>query len=564
LKNQVNKDTLQVAMRIVRPIVQAISKLALATLVFFVVLESLIRVTYFIRNSMADSMPLPFIGLRNYGPVPPWIEGLKMIEGVSPVSWRGRPNFHQKYVYIFTPLPSEDDVTNLIKSFLPTFPKSLKNNPIWNVSLNDEGFRDDNFPNKKDPNIFRIICLGDSWTFGYNLDRNESYPRLLQVLLEQAFSNAHFEVINLGVIGYTSYQGANLIRRALELEPDLMIIGFAMNDPGMLQYVEYVEATKNNHNPLAKTIQRVFYKVEGYLSKKIEFYKLLKYWARALTSNTKTTAEHLREVANKKEYYEDIKDTGNHRAWEKRTLRLYEQNFLNMIASARKNGTDIVLLYPQYSTDGPFLKALEKISRVKGVPLVDSSRLIADARREIEDEIEERLGLEHSNVQKTNDNDKVEVVFRVFAGKYAVTKAIYITGTNDKLGNLVPNKIAMYDDGTHGDQRAGDRVWSYSTTFPIGMRVFYLYTRDGAEGRWVGLDVPDVRYLKVEDADAANVVYGPVDSFGKMYMQADAWHTDAAGNELIAKAVFEKIKQSQNLKRYLSHRPADKMKYPPH
>ncbi len=28
-------------------------------------------------------------------------------------------------------------------------------------------------------------------------------------------------------------------------------------------------------------------------------------------------------------------------------------------------------------------------------------------------------------------------------------------GNHPKLGNLVPNKIAMYDDGTHGDQKRG-------------------------------------------------------------------------------------------------------------
>ena len=34
----------------------------------------------------------------------------------------------------------------------------------------------------------------------------------------------------------------------------------------------------------------------------------------------------------------------------------------------------------------------------------------------------------------------------------------------------------------------------------------------------------------------------PIESFGKLYLQADAWHTDATGYALIARAVFDALK----------------------
>ena len=38
-------------------------------------------------------------------------------------------------------------------------------------------------------------------------------------------------MLNLGVMGYTSRQGLELLRRrVLELEPDFVLIGFGMND----------------------------------------------------------------------------------------------------------------------------------------------------------------------------------------------------------------------------------------------------------------------------------------------------------------------------------------------
>ena len=72
-------------------------------------------------------------------------------------------------------------------------------------------------------------------------------------------------------------------------------------------------------------------------------------------------------------------------------------------------------------------------------------------------------------------------------------KAMYIVGNHPKLGNLVLNKVAMYDDGTHGDQTARDHVWSYSATFAPGTKLSYIYTDSGEEGKWEGLDVPHIR-----------------------------------------------------------------------
>jgi hypothetical protein len=46
-------------------------------------------------------------------------------------------------------------------------------------------------------------------------------------------------------------------------------------------------------------------------------------------------------------------------------------------------------------------------------------------------------------------------------------------------------------------------------------------------------------------------VYRPIETFGKMYMQADGWHTDAAGYELIARAVLEKLKDDEKVKSHL-------------
>ena len=82
-------------------------------------------------------------------------------------------------------------------------------------------------------------------------------------------------------------------------------------------------------------------------------------------------------------------------------------------------------------------------------------------------------------------------------------------------------------------------MWSYAATFPTGARLFYVYTNSGERGRWEGLDVPAIRRITV--AASQGQVYLPIETFGRLYMQADNWHTDADGYDLIARAVADAI-----------------------
>ena len=61
--------------------------------------------------------------------------------------------------------------------------------------------------------------------------------------------------------------------------------------------------------------------------------------------------------------------------------------------------------------------------------------------------------------------------------------------------------------------------------------------------------VPYIREFKVEAKPGQKTVYRPIESFGKVYMQADAWHTNALGYELIAKALIEELKKIDKFRR---------------
>ncbi|MCX7984286.1 MAG: hypothetical protein N3A63_05240, partial [Bacteroidetes bacterium] len=121
-----------------------------------------------------------------------------------------------------------------------------------------------------------------------------------------------------------------------------------------------------------------------------------------------------------------------------------------------------------------------------------------------------------SATMSQSSTDIVTVVFQCDAQGMYVRKSIYITGNHELLGNWVPNKVQMYDDGTHGDERAGDNVWTIELQFPVGTVIEYKYTNSGPEGSWYpGEEFPARnRTITVESSSGGRIILR--DTFGKL------------------------------------------------
>jgi lysophospholipase L1-like esterase len=115
---------------------------------------------------------------------------------------------------------------------------------VWDgtlVSTNAQGLRHGRPLAAKRPGSFRVVCAGDSVTFGYRVPRvyrrrpgdydELPYPMLLEKLLREAHPGRDVEVIALAVPGYSSHQGLAWLRRDLRrLQPDLVTACFGWND----------------------------------------------------------------------------------------------------------------------------------------------------------------------------------------------------------------------------------------------------------------------------------------------------------------------------------------------
>jgi lysophospholipase L1-like esterase len=86
-------------------------------------------------------------------------------------------------------------------------------------------------PELRDDDSIRILTIGDSCTWGWQVADDESYPARLQQLLDYRWGQGRYQVLNAGVPGTTSYQGLQYLRtRGLQLHPALVLAAYGFND----------------------------------------------------------------------------------------------------------------------------------------------------------------------------------------------------------------------------------------------------------------------------------------------------------------------------------------------
>jgi len=98
--------------------------------------------------------------------------------------------------------------------------------PGRSISINDEGFRGfENYIGQKPNDRHRVVCVGDSFTFGYGVDDKDSFSAQLQQ------ANKNFQVVNMGMSGYSVGQCYLRYQREIEkLEADVVVYALIVDD----------------------------------------------------------------------------------------------------------------------------------------------------------------------------------------------------------------------------------------------------------------------------------------------------------------------------------------------
>ncbi len=95
------------------------------------------------------------------------------------------------------------------------------------MDINSRRLRDREHAVGKRPGTYRIVTLGDSFTFGWGVDVGETWWAELERHMAQRLSPTPVEVINLGVYMYTFDQQVQRLEEfGLAYEPDLIVADF--------------------------------------------------------------------------------------------------------------------------------------------------------------------------------------------------------------------------------------------------------------------------------------------------------------------------------------------------
>ena len=125
------------------------------------------------------------------------------------------------------------------------------------VRTNSQGFRDREYPPKA--SSFRILGLGDSFTFGFGVEEGESFL----ALVEDGLRDGAVEVINGGLVGGGPESAARLLEvEGPRLEPDLVVLGFYAGNDARINAT--LPKTTEAMAELKKTFEPVTYEGAGH------------------------------------------------------------------------------------------------------------------------------------------------------------------------------------------------------------------------------------------------------------------------------------------------------------
>ena len=229
---------------------------------------------------------------------------------------------------------------------------------------------------RKQPGTIRVVCLGDSVTFGFRVpvvwpDKPTEYdhewlpfPMLLEKQLRAANPERKIEVVTMAVPGYTSHQGlAWLQRDIVELQPDLLIVSFGWNDASFSDVAD------------RETIRTNWYAVAvRWLIDHCQAFAHATHWLRAREAKARQQKQTGQPIVRP-------------------AARVSQQEYLNnMIAIqdlARQRGAAVIVIAAPYRDNDPnapeaelmlqYRVALGTTMRQRGVPFLELRELTPEA-----------------------------------------------------------------------------------------------------------------------------------------------------------------------------------------
>jgi len=417
----------------------------------------------------------------------------------------------------------------------PVNPKAYGRDDHWTIENNSDGFRgserSDAGAGKK---VFRILCVGDSITFGFSVDQPDTYARQLLALLKQRYPDREFEIINAGVPGWSYLQGLRFLDvRGMALEPDLIVIGHGTNDQLFPSKVADEERFLRLASPTEYLLQRI-----AVLAVETNIY-------RAVSKNLPARSDDQPSPGCRQQI---VKFGGCSRM----SLDHIASAIHEISELAAGHGVDLLVANTDF-VQTPAIQGIKRGVDADKLPFVDLVEEFNRRRADDENARADRVGLARaSEVSPQAAPAEKKVVLRVLVPDASLSYRVA------GLGYFHPEWTfadSLYDDGTHGDERALDGVFSTTVTLPPQYAALEYKYHQAETAEFAALP-PFASALGDRVLQAPGNRIGPVDVFGESLFMVERAHPNRDGHQLIAQLVADKIAEMPAFRQFVQGEPS--------
>lgn len=268
----------------------------------------------------------------------------------------------------------------------PNF-KLRKASPPLEVAHNLMGFAGPETTWEKPADVYRIVCLGGSSTYGIGPSSTfKNWPVLLEQQLNASSLARRVEVINLGLQGYSTFESEiNLALRGVELRPDLVVVYHTINDMRCALYPHVVR--DNTHWRAIWPVERA----DPLLDTLEHSYAFLA-WRRYFTNWLETQRDiGTYAIVDFGKYYPDDfaqpsdPDLG---------FASFRRNLVSIVAVARAHGAEVLLAteamrmadFDRFGSKQLQRDGYERMTRIIGEVANERSVPFCDVRKPVEAE----------------------------------------------------------------------------------------------------------------------------------------------------------------------------------
>jgi len=330
------------------------------------------------------------------------------------------------------------------------------------ITTNALGMRMGDIHLEKNPEVTRIAVMGDSMAFGWNLPAEKTFPALLKSCLTGQKEKC-YEILNFAAPGFTSL---HLIKQYESIvhnfKPDVLILSIGFFDSFESRLSEEEIFSIFEENGISEGMKGF----ENLLDK----YSCLGHWLAQRKINRIHTVIEQRIA-------ERIKSN----QWSAKVSLNSFKTYISAILDHHIAKGGKAILLNSNLLNFKITPTLKAVADKYKIPLLDIRSYFETLGAREGRRKQTQLNLARSGLDYFNGNSQTTYLIRMYnSSPQALTSGVFMNSRSIQSEDK-PQQFVMYDDGSHGDERARDHVWSHLIHYekPRDMQFSFSLNKEG-------------------------------------------------------------------------------------